>query len=57
MKSFDRYSVRGLVMTVAGLAGMIYEIVRPRPAETFVLIMYGVVLSLGQALIFFIREK
>ena len=55
MKSFDGYSIRGIVFTVLGLAGITVEIIR-RPVEPLIIILYGLVIGLGMALLFRIKS-
>jgi len=56
MKAFDRYSIRGIIFTVLGLAGIAYELFSSRPKELFVVVLYGVVVFIGVLLIFHIKE-
>jgi hypothetical protein len=56
MKKFDRYSIRGIIFTAIGLAGIGYELLSSRPSELFVIILYGVVVFIGLLLIFRIKE-
>jgi hypothetical protein len=56
MKKFDRYSIRGIIFTAIGLAGIGYELLSSRSSELFVIILYGVVVSIGLLLIFRIKE-
>jgi len=56
MKKFDRYSIRGFIFTVLGLAGIGYEMFSSRPKELFVVILYGFVVCFGLFLIFHIKE-
>lgn len=53
MKAFDRYSIRGIVFSVLGIAGMAVELLSTRPAELFVILLYGFVVLLGLWLLFF----
>lgn len=56
MKAFDRLSIRGVVFSVLGLAGIAYEVFT-RPAELLVVLLYGFVVLLGMWLIFFKSEE
>jgi hypothetical protein len=56
MKSFDRYSLRGVVLMFAGVAGIIAEYLFMKPAELFLVIMYGMVILIGLILIGWVRE-
>ena len=53
MKAFDRYSTRGVIFSVLGMAGIAYEVFSSRPKEAFVIILYGFVVILGLWLLFF----
>ena len=56
MKTLDRYSIRGIIFTALGLAGIAYELFSSRPKEFFVVVLYGVVVFIGALLIFRIKE-
>ena len=55
MKKFDRYSIRGIIFSTLGVAGIVYEVFY-RSREVFVIVLYGVVVLIGGLLIFRIRE-
>jgi len=57
MKSFDRYSLRGVVLMVIGAAGIMAECFFMKPVELFLLIMYGMVILIGLILIGWVREQ
>ncbi len=57
MKKFDRYSIRGVVITVIALLGMGYEMVFSQSKEIFVIIFYMVVVFIGFLLLFIIEES
>ena len=57
MKRFDSMSVRGVIFSVLGLAGMGYELCISSRGELWVVGMYGLVFSLGLGLIFFIKDR
>jgi hypothetical protein len=57
MKKFDRYSTRGLILTVISTAGIVYEVFFSSLVEAFVIGFYGLVLVLGLFLLFIIRDK
>lgn len=57
MKSFDRYSLRGVVLMVAGAAGIVAEYFFMQPVELFLVIMYGLVILIGLILIGWVREQ
>ena len=53
MKAFDRYSIRGIVFSALGTAGIVSELLFRGPKEVFVLILYGFVVLMGLWLLFF----
>jgi hypothetical protein len=57
MKSFDRYSIRGIVISLICLAGIVYEVFFSSHKELFVIVLYTLVLLLGLALLFYIKDK
>ncbi len=56
MKKFDRYSIRGIIFSVLGFAGIGYELLSSRSREAFVILMYGFDVLMGVLLIFLIHE-
>lgn len=52
MKKFDGFSVRGIIFSAAGLAGITYEIFSTRPKEIIVIVLYGIVVLIGLWLVF-----
>jgi predicted membrane channel-forming protein YqfA (hemolysin III family) len=56
VKKFDKYSVRGIVFTILGLAGITYELFGSKAREALVIILYSVVVLMGILLLFRIKE-
>ncbi len=56
MKKWDGYSWRGVLITVVSLAGSAVEILRRRPAEPFVIVLYSLVAALGILFLLVIRK-
>ena len=56
MKKFDKYSVRGIIFTILGLAGIAYELFGSKAREAFVVVLYSVVVVMGILLLFRIKE-
>lgn len=56
MKKFDKYSVIGLVFTIVGMAGITYELFGSKAKETFVVVLYSVVVLIGLLLLFRMKE-
>lgn len=52
MKAFDGYSVRGIIFSLLGIAGICYEIFSSRPNEVLVIALYGFVVFIGLLLLF-----
>lgn len=57
MKKFDRYSIRGVVITVIALLGMGYEIIISQSKDIFVIVLYGAVLFIGFLLLFVMKDR
>ncbi|MBN2030252.1 hypothetical protein JW824_08400 [bacterium] len=56
MKKFDRYSIRGVVITLIAFLGIGYEMMISQSKEIFVIILYTVVVFIGFLLLFIIEE-
>ena len=54
MKRFDGYSIRGIIFSVLGAAGLVYEVIR-EPTEWWVMLLYGGIVVLGLCLIFVLK--
>jgi len=57
MKKFDGYSIRGVIFSVLGLAGIGYELFSSRPKEIFVVLLYSVLVFFGSLFLFFITDR
>ena len=57
MKKFDRYSIRGLIMSMISAAGMVYELFFSIKIDALVVVLYGLVFIFGLFLLLMIRDK
>ncbi len=53
----DRYKIRGLVYVALSSLGLGYELFFVSQPRLFLVIMYGIVVMIGMALMFFVREN
>jgi hypothetical protein len=52
VKRFDRYSIRGVIFSTLGVAGIVYEVLFAPPVEVFVVVLYSMIVLLGLWLVF-----
>ncbi len=57
MKKFDGCSIRGVIFSVLGLAGIGYELFSSRLKEIPVVLLYSVLVFFGILLLFFITDR
>ncbi len=55
-KHFDRFSKRGAIILAVSTAGLLFEILYKKTPEPFLIIMYGLVVLLGFALLLWIKD-
>jgi hypothetical protein len=56
MKKWDRYSLRGVIIMVVGLAGIVFEIGFSQEKSLFVILLYSVIVVFGGFLLLVIKE-
>ena len=55
-KHFDRYSKRGAIILVVSTAGLLFELLFKKAPDPFLIIMYGLVVLFGLALLIWIKD-
>lgn len=53
----DRYTMRGTIISVISLSGLLYELLLSESQESFLLVMYALIFSFGLYLILFMKDE